>query len=166
MKNEPRPALTRWQAAAIAYRTAFDWPAFCSGTVVWAYPHRFEALSVPRGIGHHTAAALGRAGVAAPVIDVPGGRPRWVFLTRPHVDAVHDAERVGDLLDGLDVGYAHGMPGSSWVVHLPPTRHPGRDELNWVTSPGLPPPDLRIVAAAIRYAYTGKPAGAGAEMAQ
>lgn len=145
--------MSRWQAAAAEYRVSLGWSVFCSGAVVWAYPDRFEALNVPRGVGHIALAALGRTGAGAPVIEIPGGRPRWVFLTLPYLGAV---ERIVQLFAGRDVGYAHGLPGSPWVVHLPPTRHPDRAELTWVSSPNVPLPRLSLVAGAIQYAYTGK----------
>jgi hypothetical protein len=145
--------VSRWQTAAADYRVRLGWPVFCSGTVVWAYPDRFEALNVPGNVGHLALAALGRIGAGAPVIEIPGGRPRWVFLTLPYVGEV---ERIARLFVGQDVGYAHGLPGSPWVVHLPPTRHPDRAELSWVTSPEVRLPRLSLVAGAIQHAHTGR----------
>ncbi|HWE88153.1 MAG TPA: hypothetical protein VG317_01665 [Pseudonocardiaceae bacterium] len=145
--------LTRWQAAAEDYRARQGWSAFCVDTVVWAYPRQFEALNVSRRLGHLVLAALGRRAIAVPVIEIPGASARWVFLTRPYLGA---AERIVGVFAGQDVGYAHSLPGSPWVVRLPPTRQPDQAELTWVTSPDVSLPRLSAVARTIQQALGGR----------
>jgi hypothetical protein len=127
------------------------WPAYALGTAVWLTPAApVEALNVPREIGERTVAQLQAAGIALPVINIPGPPDRWALLTRPHDGPI------GDILTtftGHDVGYAyagrHEGRTSEWSIDLPPTQHPGHEALTWIALPGNTLPPARVVVDAL-----------------
>ena len=145
-----------YQAAVLDYRVRLGWPTHTVGTTVWLTPRaHIEAFNVSRDLGERVLDRLCAIKSTPPVINIPGPPDRWALLTQPHDGAV--AGILAQFAD-QDVGYAylghHQGRSSEWGIDLPPSRHPGREPLTWITPPNTPLPPTAVVVRALADVLT------------
>lgn len=109
--------------------------------------HDIVGLTVPAGLGGEVNTEIIRREIRVPIIAVPGGPSRWVFLVQPPTS-----------LPGLPVSV--GLMSGTARIPLPPTEI-GNEPVRWICEPSdiyrVAVPTFNQVLQVIRYTVNPRP---------